>query len=87
MTDGTILCRCESITSGELHDAAAEPPTGPAADVNRGKAFTWIGMGHCQGRVCGPVGAEVLAAVLGCTTAEVRRLRGQAPVKPVPVGF
>jgi NADPH-dependent 2,4-dienoyl-CoA reductase/sulfur reductase-like enzyme len=85
MADDTILCRCEAITAGELRAAAAEPPTGPAPEVNRAKAFTRIGMGRCQGRVCGPAGAEVLAAALGCGTAEVGRLRGQPPVKPIPM--
>ena len=56
MADDTILCRCEAITAGELRAAAAEPATGPAPEVNRAKAFTRIGMGRCQGRVCGPAG-------------------------------
>ncbi|WP_431270468.1 FAD-dependent oxidoreductase [Dankookia sp. P2] len=85
MADDTILCRCEAITAGELRAAAAEPPTGPAPEVNRAKAFTRIGMGRCQGRVCGPAGAEVLAAALGCGVAAVGRLRGQPPVKPIPM--
>jgi hypothetical protein len=86
MADDTILCRCEAITAGELRAAAAEEAaTGPAPEVNRAKAFTRIGMGRCQGRVCGPAGAEVLAATLGCGTAAVGRLRGQPPVKPIPM--
>jgi len=89
MADATILCRCEAITAGDLRAAAAEPPndppTGPAPEVNRAKAFTRIGMGRCQGRVCGAAGAEVLAAALGCGTAAVGRLRGQPPVKPIPM--
>ncbi|MFC7476327.1 FAD-dependent oxidoreductase [Dankookia sp. GCM10030260] len=84
MADATILCRCEAITAGELRAAAASP-TGPAPEANRAKAITRIGMGRCQGRVCGPAGAEVLAAALGCTTAAVGRLRGQPPVKPIPI--
>ncbi len=86
MPDETILCRCEAITAGEMRAAArAEAATGPAAEVNRAKAFTRIGMGRCQGRVCSPAAAEVLAAALGCSTAEAGRLRGQPPVKPIPI--
>jgi hypothetical protein len=86
MPDETILCRCEAVTAGELRAAAApEGPHGTAPEVNRAKAFTRIGMGRCQGRVCGAAAAEVLAAQLGTDTASIGRLRGQAPVKPLPM--
>lgn len=79
--DETILCRCENVTFGEVRAAIAElePP-----DVNRLKAFARPGMGRCQGRVCGHVLAELLAAETGRPLEEVGRLRGQAPVKPLP---
>jgi len=76
MPDGTLLCRCEAITAAEMRASAAP-------EINRGKALTRVGMGRCQGRLCGPPAAEVLAAALGCDIAEVGRLRGQMPVKPV----
>ncbi|SDB73328.1 FAD/NAD(P)-dependent oxidoreductase [Belnapia rosea] len=86
MPDETILCRCESVTAGELRAAAApDGPHGASPEVNRAKAFTRIGMGRCQGRVCGAAAAEVLAARLGCDTAAIGRLRGQPPVKPLPI--
>jgi NADPH-dependent 2,4-dienoyl-CoA reductase/sulfur reductase-like enzyme len=78
--DDSIVCRCEAVTAGELRAAARDAP-----EVNRGKALTRVGMGRCQGRVCGPPAAEILAAALGCDIAEVGRLRGQPPVKPIPV--
>ncbi|OJY70445.1 MAG: FAD/NAD(P)-binding oxidoreductase [Rhodospirillales bacterium 70-18] len=81
MPDATTLCRCEAVTAGELRAAAAPH------DLNRAKALTRLGMGRCQGRVCGPPGAEVLAAALGCEVSEVGRLRGQWPVKPVPLSM
>lgn len=80
MPDETLLCRCEAITAGTLRAEAQD------AEINRAKAVTRLGMGRCQGRMCGPAGAEVLAAALGCEVEEVGRLRGQWPVKPVPVG-
>jgi NADPH-dependent 2,4-dienoyl-CoA reductase/sulfur reductase-like enzyme len=84
--DGTIVCRCEAVTAGELREAArASHVTGGAHEVNRAKAFTRVGMGRCQGRLCGPPAAEILAAALGCGIAEVGRLRGQPPVKPIPI--
>ena len=56
-----------------------------APEVNRAKALSRVGMGRCQGRVCGPPAAEVLAQALALPVEEVGRLRGQMPVKPIPV--
>jgi bacterioferritin-associated ferredoxin len=81
MPDATLLCRCETITAGELRAAARDG----APEVNRAKALSRVGMGRCQGRVCGPPAAEILAATLGVPVAEVGRLRGQMPVKPIPI--
>lgn len=84
--DATIVCRCEAITAGELRAVARETHfAGGAPEVNRAKALSRVGMGRCQGRVCGPPAAEILAAVLGCGVAEVGRLRGQPPAKPIPL--
>jgi NADPH-dependent 2,4-dienoyl-CoA reductase/sulfur reductase-like enzyme len=81
MPDETILCRCEAITARELRATARDG----APEVNRAKALSRIGMGRCQGRVCGPPAAEVLAAALAIPVEKVGRLRGQMPVKPIPV--
>ncbi len=86
MADDTLLCRCEGLRAGELRAAArAEAATGPAPEMNRAKAFTRVGMGRCQGRVCGAAAAEILAAELGCDVPQIGRLRGQPPVKPIPI--
>jgi NADPH-dependent 2,4-dienoyl-CoA reductase/sulfur reductase-like enzyme len=82
MPDDTVLCRCESITAGTLRAAAR---SGPAPEINRAKALTRVGMGRCQGRVCGPAAAEVLAAALGVPVEQVGSLRAQPPIKPVPI--
>ena len=63
----------------------AAGPTGAAPELNRAKGFTRVGMGRCQGRVCGAAAAEVLAGELGCDVAAIGRLRGQPPVKPIPI--
>ncbi len=82
MPDETILCRCESVTAGEFRRAARALD---ADEVNRAKAFSRCGMGRCQGRVCGPAAAVVLAATLNLPPERVGRLRGQPPVKPIPM--
>ena len=81
LPDETVVCRCEAITAGDIRQGRALEP----AELNRAKAFTRVGMGRCQGRVCGPAAAQILAAARGCDVAEVGRLRGQAPVKPLSV--
>ncbi len=53
--------------------------------MNRAKAFSRVGMGRCQGRVCGPAAAEIVADTLGCSIRQAGRLRSQPPVKPVPI--
>jgi NADPH-dependent 2,4-dienoyl-CoA reductase/sulfur reductase-like enzyme len=80
--DEVTVCRCESITAGELRRSARDQG---ALELNRAKALSRIGMGRCQGRFCGLAAAEILAAELKVDVAQVGRLRGQAPVKPLPV--
>jgi NAD(P)H-nitrite reductase large subunit len=82
LPDDAIVCRCECITAGELRAVARDKG---APEVNRAKAFSRLGMGRCQGRMCGPAGAEVLAEALGVAVEQVGRLRGQGPVKPLPM--
>ncbi len=82
MSDETVLCRCEGVTAGEFRRAAREIEAG---DINRAKAFSRCGMGRCQGRVCGPSAAIVLAAALNVPLERAGRLRGQPPVKPIPM--
>jgi NADPH-dependent 2,4-dienoyl-CoA reductase/sulfur reductase-like enzyme len=80
LPDNTVVCRCESISAGELracvHDKGGR-------EVNRVKAFSRLGMGRCQGRYCGHAGAEIVSAAAGVPVEWVGRLRSQAPVKPL----
>jgi len=82
IADDEIVCRCEGITAAALRRAAREHG---ADELNRVKALTRIGMGRCQGRVCGEVAAELLARACGSELERVGRLRGQPPVKPIPI--
>jgi NADPH-dependent 2,4-dienoyl-CoA reductase/sulfur reductase-like enzyme len=82
VADEEMLCRCEGISVAELRDAALTKEVG---EMNRLKALTRIGMGRCQGRVCGHAAAELLARACGADIESVGRLRGQPPVKPIPI--
>lgn len=81
LSDSCVLCRCENVSVGDVRaclSAGRVPP-----DVNRVKAITRCGMGRCQGRYCGPALQEIVAAQTASPIADVGRLRGQAPVKPI----
>lgn len=80
--DALVVCRCEEVTAGELRTCVRDTGT---QELNRLKALTRIGMGRCQGRMCAPAAARLLAHATGRSLAEVGRLRSQPPVKPVPV--
>ncbi len=82
LPDDVLLCRCEAITVGALRAAIG---TWGVSDMNRLKALTRIGMGRCQGRLCGSAAAEILAGRAGVEVEAVGRLRGQPPVKPIPI--
>jgi len=79
--DDLVICRCEEVTAGELRQCVHD--TG-ARELNRVKALTRVGMGRCQGRTCGVAAAEILAHACNAAPEAVGRLRGQAPIKPLP---
>ncbi|ANI77005.1 FAD/NAD(P)-dependent oxidoreductase [Sphingobium sp. EP60837] len=84
LPDEAIVCRCEAVSAGDLRSVMRE--TG-AVEANRAKAFSRVGMGRCQGRYCGLAAAELIAAEAGIPVEQVGRLRGQAPVKPLPIAI
>ncbi|MDR1894121.1 MAG: FAD-dependent oxidoreductase [Spirochaetales bacterium] len=71
---GRIICRCESITEGEILDAIASPV--PPASVDAIKRRTRAGMGRCQGGFCQPRVVELLARERGLELTAVT-LRGE----------
>jgi NADPH-dependent 2,4-dienoyl-CoA reductase/sulfur reductase-like enzyme len=80
--DEVIACRCEEVSVGQIRQAARLGAQGP----NQLKAFTRCGMGPCQGRICGPVVAAVIAEARGKPIAEIGTYRPRAPFKPITVG-
>jgi NADPH-dependent 2,4-dienoyl-CoA reductase/sulfur reductase-like enzyme len=81
--DTTLICRCEAITAGELRASVTDLHS---PEVNRAKAFSRVGMGRCQGRFCGLASQEIVAAANAAPIESASRIRGQAPVKPLPIG-
>ncbi len=66
---GKIVCRCETITEGEIVDAIHAPI--PARSVDAIKRRLRAGMGRCQGGFCGPKVLEILARELNCSTKDI----------------
>lgn len=56
---GRIVCRCETVSEGEIRDAIKRNP--PAHDIDGVKRRTRSGMGRCQGGFCSPFVMELLA--------------------------
>ncbi|GGF26722.1 FAD/NAD(P)-binding oxidoreductase [Aliidongia dinghuensis] len=80
--DDLTICRCEGVSAGDLR---RNVEVREAREMNRLKAYSRLGMGRCQGRMCASAGAELLSHWRGIELEAVGRLRGQAPVKPIPV--
>jgi NADPH-dependent 2,4-dienoyl-CoA reductase/sulfur reductase-like enzyme len=80
--DEVMVCRCEEVTAGQIRAAAAAGAQGP----NQAKAFLRVGMGPCQGRMCGPLVSELMAAASGRGVAETGYFHVRPPLKPVTLG-
>ena len=80
--DELVLCRCEEVSVGEVRAVVDEGHW----EINRVKAHCRVGMGRCQGRMCGLAAAEIVAERSGRDLPQIGRLRGQAPIKPLPFG-
>ena len=82
LPDSAVVCRCESVTAGDLRTTVRDLG---AQEMNRAKALCRVGMGRCQGRYCGHAAAEIVSHAASIPIEEVGRLRGQGPVKPLPI--
>jgi hypothetical protein len=59
--DDTLACRCEEVSVARLRESVADG----AQDARSAKLLTRVGMGWCQGRVCGYASACLLAEASG----------------------
>ncbi|MCL2486522.1 MAG: FAD-dependent oxidoreductase, partial [Oscillospiraceae bacterium] len=66
---GRVICRCETVTEGELRDALNSPI--PPRSVDGVKRRCGAGMGRCQSGFCGPRVLEILAAHYRCDPTEI----------------
>ena len=73
---GRVICRCETITEGEIVEAINSPVG--ARTVDGVKRRTRAGMGRCQGGFCGPRVTQILARELNISIPEVLKERADS---------
>lgn len=75
---GRIICRCETISEGEILDALHSPV--PPASVDGIKRRTRAGMGRCQGGFCQPRVLELMAAEQGRELTDITLKGGESRI-------
>ena len=81
LPDETIICRCEDIDLGQIREQIRNGYN----SLDALKKATNSGMGNCQGRTCGPIIQDVLAALTQVAAGEVPPYSVRNPIKPVPL--
>ena len=71
---GKIICRCETVTEGEIVDAIHRPLG--ARDLDMVKRRTRAGMGRCGSGFCSPRTVEILARELDVPMDEITKCGG-----------
>ena len=66
---GRVICRCETVTEGEILEAVRAPI--PPVSVDGVKRRCSAGMGRCQGGFCGPRVLEILSRELHRDPTEI----------------
>lgn len=66
---GRVICRCETITEGEILDAIHSPI--PPRSVDGVKRRAGAGLGRCQGGFCGPRVVELLCRELNISPKDM----------------
>jgi glycine/D-amino acid oxidase-like deaminating enzyme len=77
-TEETLVCRCESLSLGQIQGAIARHDI---ADLATLKRLTRAGMGRCQGRYCW----ARLAELVGPVETELDVPAPQIPLRPIPL--
>jgi glycerol-3-phosphate dehydrogenase len=75
---GHVVCRCETVTEGEIVEAIKRG----ARTVAGIKYMTRAGMGRCQGGFCGPRVVGILARELGIPETQITDSGPGSPVVP-----
>jgi NADPH-dependent 2,4-dienoyl-CoA reductase/sulfur reductase-like enzyme len=82
VTKETVVCRCEEVTLDEVEAGVEAGGT----DIRTLKVVTRLGMGPCQGVMCWPATARLIAARIGKSIEAVGPLSVRQPVAPLRMG-
>ena len=66
---GRVICRCETVTEGEIVEAIHRPIVPRSIDAIKRRCNA--GMGRCQGGFCGPAIHMILARELGVSPLDI----------------
>ncbi|MDN5317593.1 MAG: glycerol-3-phosphate dehydrogenase, partial [Thermoanaerobacterium sp.] len=75
---GKIICRCETVTEGEIIDAIRRPVG--AKSIDGVKRRVRAGMGRCQGGFCSPRVLEILSRELNIDPLDVTKFGGKSNI-------
>ncbi len=75
---GEIICRCETISEGEIIDAIKRPVGAKSLDGI--KRRTRAGMGRCQSGFCSPRAMEILARELNIEFEDITKCGGESKI-------
>ncbi len=75
---GKVICRCETVTEGEIIDAIRRPVG--AKSIDGVKRRVRAGMGRCQGGFCSPRVLEILSRELNVDPLNVTKFGGRSNI-------
>lgn len=73
---GNVICRCETVTEGEIIDAITRPLG--AKSLDGVKRRTRAGMGRCQSGFCSPRTMEIISRELNMSQLEITKNGGKS---------
>jgi len=81
VTPDTVMCPCEGVTGARVDQAFDEG----VSELGQMKRMTRAGMGECQGRLCAPALAQLIARRRGAPLSAIAPPSFRPPVTPVPI--
>jgi len=81
ITPDTVICPCEGTTAARVDQALDEG----VGDLGQMKRMTRAGMGECQGRICSPALAHLIAHRRDIPLEAIAPPSIRPPVTPVPI--
>ncbi len=79
MEKDTIICRCEDVSEKEIVETVRSGLT----TLDEIKRILRCGMGHCQGKICRTLIAQIIARETGKNMSEIEPPTTRPPFKPL----